>query len=263
MQIANDINTANFSIDVKATSKPSQPSELKLTTLDNIATLNFKQGFNGGHEQTFVLQTSLNSDESWMNKTVINESDSKYINGNGRFQVHLTNLVPGIYSARLLAFNFLGAADPVEFEEQYEIKELNEGQPSLPTELTLTPMDNTVTFEWKEGLNGGHEQTFVLETSLNSGDSWTNRFTIKESESKYLNENGKFKVNLPNLDPGVYKARLVAFNIIGAADPVEFKKRFEIIKLNQETLPRDSVGPVIGGTVGGIMAALVISHNQK
>ncbi|WAR05292.1 hypothetical protein MAR_020661 [Mya arenaria] len=140
----------------------------------------------------------------------------------------------GIYSARLLAFNFLGAADPVEFEEQYEIKELNEGQPSLPTELTLTPMDNTVTFEWKEGLNGGHEQTFVLETSLNSGDSWTNRFTIKESESKYLNENGKFKVNLPNLDPGVYKARLVAFNIIGAADPVEFKKRFEIIKLNQD-----------------------------
>ncbi|WAR04385.1 hypothetical protein MAR_019754 [Mya arenaria] len=31
-----------------------------------------------------------------------------------------------IYSARLLAFNFIGAADPVGFKEQFEIKELNE-----------------------------------------------------------------------------------------------------------------------------------------
>ncbi|WAR06276.1 hypothetical protein MAR_021645 [Mya arenaria] len=132
------------------------------------------------------------------------------------------------------------------------------GQPSPPTELSLNTLDNKVTFEWKEGFNGGHAQTFVLETSPYSDDSWTKRLTIKESESKHLNGNGKFKVNLSNLEPGVYNARLVAFNIIGAADPVEFKKRFEIMKLNQETLSRDSVGPVIGGTVGGIIAALVV-----
>ncbi|XP_052806440.1 hemicentin-1-like [Mya arenaria] len=126
IQITNDINTAKISIDVKATSKPSQPTELNINTLDNIASLDWKKGFNGGHEQTFVLQTSLNLDDSWTNKTVINESDSKYIKENGRFQVQLTNLVPGIYSARLLAFNIIGDADPVEFKDQFEIKELNE-----------------------------------------------------------------------------------------------------------------------------------------
>ncbi|WAR04220.1 CEAM5-like protein [Mya arenaria] len=133
MQITNDINTTNFSINVKATSRPSQPTELNLTTLDNIATFDWNKGFNGGYEQTFVLQTSLNSDDSWKNETVINESDAKYIKGNGRFQVHLTNLVPGIHSARLLAFNFIGAADPVEFKEQFKINEVNkEKQTSIP-----------------------------------------------------------------------------------------------------------------------------------
>ncbi|WAR06240.1 HMCN2-like protein [Mya arenaria] len=58
MQITNDINTANFSIDVKATSRPSQPTELNLTTLDNIVTFDWNKGFNG-EKQTSIPEAMI------------------------------------------------------------------------------------------------------------------------------------------------------------------------------------------------------------
>ncbi|XP_052804966.1 neural cell adhesion molecule 1-like isoform X2 [Mya arenaria] len=123
-------------VKVIVKSKPTQPTEQNLTSLGNIATFDWKKGYNGGHEQTFVLQTSLNLDVSWTNKTIFIESETQYIKENERFQVNLTSLVPGIYSARLIAFNIIGAAAPVDFKEQFEIKELNE-EKQKPSNLAL------------------------------------------------------------------------------------------------------------------------------
>ncbi|WAR05678.1 hypothetical protein MAR_021047 [Mya arenaria] len=59
------------------------------------------------------------------------------------------------------------------------------GRPFPATELTIKSVNDTVTLEWKKGFNGGDEQTFVLQTSLNSDGVWMNRTTILESESKH------------------------------------------------------------------------------
>ncbi|WAR06635.1 CUBN-like protein [Mya arenaria] len=123
IQITNDINTANLSIDIMAKSKPSPPTELNLTTLDKTVTFEWEKGFNGGNEQTFVLNTSLNSDGSWMFITTVKESELKYIEDDGKFHVSLTNLEPGVYSARIMSFNIFGATDPVEFKNSFEIME--------------------------------------------------------------------------------------------------------------------------------------------
>ncbi|XP_052804964.1 nephrin-like isoform X2 [Mya arenaria] len=131
-------------------------------------------------------------------------------------------------------------------------------KPSPPTELNLTSKDNTVTFEWKKGYNGGREQTFVLQASLYPEGSWVNITNIRETDSKYMKYTGRYQVNLTNLVQGIYSARLVALNGIGAAEPVVFKTTFEVMELNKEATPQTGVGRVIGGTVGGIVAALVL-----
>ncbi|XP_052805575.1 hemicentin-1-like isoform X2 [Mya arenaria] len=125
IQITNDINTANFSINVMATSRPFPATELTIKSVNDTVTLEWKKGFNGGDEQTFVLQTSLNSEGVWMNRTTILESESKYVKNTGRYQVNLTNLAPGKYSARLVTLNSKGAADPITFKETFEVMELN------------------------------------------------------------------------------------------------------------------------------------------
>ncbi|XP_052805576.1 hemicentin-1-like isoform X3 [Mya arenaria] len=132
------------------------------------------------------------------------------------------------------------------------------GRPFPATELTIKSVNDTVTLEWKKGFNGGDEQTFVLQTSLNSEGVWMNRTTILESESKYVKNTGRYQVNLTNLAPGKYSARLVTLNSKGAADPITFKETFEVMELNTEATSRTNVVPVIGGSVAGIVTSLVL-----
>ncbi|XP_052804306.1 uncharacterized protein LOC128234237 [Mya arenaria] len=138
IQITNDINTANLSIDIKAQSKPSPPTDLDWTTSDKTVHFEWEKGFNGGYEQTFVLNTSLSSDGSWMYITTIKESESKYIEDDGKFHVSLTNLEPGVYSARIVSFNHIGATDPVEFKQSFEIMEYS--KESSARQLSVTPV---------------------------------------------------------------------------------------------------------------------------
>ncbi|XP_052805577.1 hemicentin-1-like isoform X4 [Mya arenaria] len=133
-----------------------------------------------------------------------------------------------------------------------------ECRPFPATELTIKSVNDTVTLEWKKGFNGGDEQTFVLQTSLNSEGVWMNRTTILESESKYVKNTGRYQVNLTNLAPGKYSARLVTLNSKGAADPITFKETFEVMELNTEATSRTNVVPVIGGSVAGIVTSLVL-----
>ncbi|KAH3704985.1 hypothetical protein DPMN_080047 [Dreissena polymorpha] len=94
------------------------------------------------------------------------------------------------------------------------------GKPSSPAALNFTVIQKYVYFVWKRGFNGGHPQTFVIQLSKDSTDNYINHTTVIEEAS--IGPDDTVTFNITSLDVGVYHARLLTFNAIGAADPVMF-----------------------------------------
>jgi hypothetical protein len=92
------------------------------------------------------------------------------------------------------------------------------GEPSIPTGFTYGNIDGIHSLSWVSGFNGGSRQTFIIQMSVFDQDSWHNRTSITEELSV---KNFKvYSVNMSDLTPGTYKARIFAWNKNGYSDYV-------------------------------------------
>ncbi|XP_052254226.1 hemicentin-2-like isoform X1 [Dreissena polymorpha] len=133
-----------------------------------------------------------------------------------------------------------------------------ESKPSSPAALNFTVIQKYVYFVWKRGFNGGHPQTFVIQLSKDSTDNYINHTTVIEEAS--IGPDDTVTFNITSLDVGVYHARLLTFNAIGAADPVMFGV-FRIAKESDEAefTSSASTGAIAGGIIGSLCGILIIA----
>ena len=102
---------------------PSQPTAFGLKELrGSIAIFYWERGFNGGHKQRFLLQLMSETEDSWSNKTIVEEHDMNSNLGNSSYVASISNLNPGTYKVRLIAVNSIGAAEPVLLETTFTIR---------------------------------------------------------------------------------------------------------------------------------------------
>ena len=101
---------------------PSAPTSFGLRELrGSVAIFYWERGFNGGHKQHFLLQLRSDSEESWNNRTIVEEHDMNSNLGNFSYIANISGLNPGTYRVRLIAVNSIGAADPVLLETTFTI----------------------------------------------------------------------------------------------------------------------------------------------
>lgn len=100
---------------------PEPPIDIYLRH-DIVPSVNWEKNFNGGYEQTFVVQTSLEGRDDWINHTLIVETDLKYIQSDGRYEVNIKGLAPGQYNIRLMSYNVRGWSVAVVLEQPLKIE---------------------------------------------------------------------------------------------------------------------------------------------
>ena len=104
------------------TGVPRQPTEFRLTDVkDNTAHFAWIRGFNGGRKQIFLLQISEPGQNSWLNKTFIDELDEYSNLGNKTYIANITDLKPGVYTVQLVAVNDIGPAEPLVLDKTIEV----------------------------------------------------------------------------------------------------------------------------------------------
>ncbi|XP_052804221.1 hemicentin-1-like isoform X2 [Mya arenaria] len=130
--------------------------------------------------------------------------------------------------------------------------------PSQPMQLNVTVNENTPSFEWRKGFNGGFVQTFLLQTSSTSDTQlWTNRTSILETDTTYIGDTGFYRVNITKFEFGHFDARLIAYNELGNADPAHFQP-FDVINMLEEEQTKPSNGAIIGAATGGGLAGVLL-----
>ena len=103
------------------------------------------------------------------------------------------------------------------------------GIPSQPTSFGLKELRGSIAiFYWERGFNGGHKQHFLLQLKSETDDSWSNRTIVKEHDTNSNLGNTSYIANISNLNPGTYRVRLIAVNVIGVAEPVMLESSFYI-----------------------------------
>ena len=101
---------------------PSAPTSFSLRELrGSVAIFYWERGFNGGHKQHFLLQLRSDTEDSWSNRTIVEEHDVNSNLGNTSYIANISGLNPGIYRVRLVAVNSIGAAEPVLLETTFTI----------------------------------------------------------------------------------------------------------------------------------------------
>ena len=68
----------------------------------------------------------------------------------------------------------------------------------------------------------------MLQLKGDTEDTWSNRTIVKEPDMNSNLGNTSYIANISGLNPGTYRARLIAVNSIGAADPVLLETTFTI-----------------------------------
>lgn len=82
----------------------------------------WQKDFNGGLEQTFIIQTSIVGTEQWTNHTNIHEQDLQYRINETFYLANITGLQPGVYNARIIASNSEGDSELVNLAQTFEIQ---------------------------------------------------------------------------------------------------------------------------------------------
>ena len=103
------------------------------------------------------------------------------------------------------------------------------GIPSPPTAFGLKELRGSIAiFYWERGFNGGHKQHFLLQLKSETEGSWSNRTIVGEHNTNSNLGNSSYVASISNLNPGTYKVRLIAANVIGVAEPVMLESTFTI-----------------------------------
>ena len=103
------------------------------------------------------------------------------------------------------------------------------GIPHRPTAFRLKELRGSIAiFYWESGFNGGHKQIFLLQMMRDDEGSWRNSTIIKEHDMNSNLVNSSYIAKINNLKPGTYDVRLIAMNLIGAAEPVMLGTRFTV-----------------------------------
>ena len=69
---------------------------------------------------------------------------------------------------------------------------------------------------------------FLLQMRRDEEGRWRNSTIIKEHDMNSNLGNSSYIANINNLKPGTYDFRLIAMNVVGAAEPVLLGTRFTI-----------------------------------
>ena len=127
------------------TGRPAQPQTFLFTgSHGSNATFYWIAGYNGGYNQSFVLQYRQLGDNEWMTRTPV--TDSQYQDNDvvviPEYSTQISDLAPGEYQARLISRNIRGEATPVTVTgSTFQIHPTEYGgatstQSSLPTVVT-------------------------------------------------------------------------------------------------------------------------------
>ncbi|XP_060574571.1 hemicentin-1-like, partial [Ruditapes philippinarum] len=128
LNLKNSIGTTKAIVSIIAEGKPSSPTSFQYLPGKNIPSFIWEKNFNGGLEQSFIIQTSVAGKNIWTNRTLISESDEKYQINDTYFSTEVHGLEPGIYTARLISKNLKGESDIVELGKTFEVFKPTENQ---------------------------------------------------------------------------------------------------------------------------------------
>ncbi|XP_060580195.1 protein sidekick-1-like, partial [Ruditapes philippinarum] len=140
----------------RTTGNPDPPKNFRIADdgiTDKSIIVEWEPGYDGGYNQTFFVY--YNGEE--------HEVKSLPTNGSP-YSFKCAKLKPrSTYEIELYAKNIKGKADP-RILKDCETK----GRPDPPKDFQLAVdgvKDETMTVEWKEGFNGGYEQTFYVKVN--------------------------------------------------------------------------------------------------
>ena len=101
---------------------PWLPTYFRLLTIkDSTAFFSWKEGFNGGSAQTFLIQLSEEGLNDWSNESTVHEHDDYMYQGKRTYTGNITDLEPGSYNVRLVAINAIGMTEPVMLQSPIHV----------------------------------------------------------------------------------------------------------------------------------------------
>lgn len=114
-------------MSLSITGKPSPPKIFLYLPKYEVPTFLWQKNFNGGPEQSFVIQTSIVGADEWKNHTNIQEKDLQYKINEAFYLASITDLQPGVYNARIYSTNSRGDSELVNLNQTFEISMNEEG----------------------------------------------------------------------------------------------------------------------------------------
>ncbi|XP_060590725.1 cell adhesion molecule DSCAM-like [Ruditapes philippinarum] len=183
-------------LSIKFEGRPDPPKDFANGVTDTSITVEWKEGFDGGYEQTFYIK---------VNKKKEKKVDSKCKIGN-IWSYTCQGLEPGTkYNIEITAKNCKGSSKPCH------LKYRTEGKPDPPTKFRIAKhgiTDKSIMVEWEPGYDGGLSQTFFVF------------YKGIEHEVRSSPTNGSpYSFKCENLKPrSTYTIVLYAKNIKGNAD---------------------------------------------
>ena len=164
----NLLGSSQIEIELVPKSRPDKPTEIKATRVDFMTiSLAWSAGFDGGLEQTFVLQLNnsfieLNTQNSFY---VSNDSENYFsVIKYSQSLINITKLnYNSVYSLRLMAKNKLGSSDWSEFLH-VRTQEIEQPSAQLISEfdtLFLNVPKNRLEFTFRPQFMQNKEETFV------------------------------------------------------------------------------------------------------
>ncbi|KAK3581625.1 hypothetical protein CHS0354_019012 [Potamilus streckersoni] len=111
--LSNSIGSTSFQFHLDPFGPPLKAQRFYFNRfIDNQIELHFDAGFNGGQEQTFVIEYKSNTslDNVWKNASAaeIRETEKQYRLANGTFFIKVTTPSPGSYTYRMYSWNVKG-----------------------------------------------------------------------------------------------------------------------------------------------------------
>ena len=94
---------------------PSPPRDFNFDGLVNgVPTFTFIGGFNGGSDQTFIVETAIHGTKNWKEQIRFKENDNTFqTNERHTYSFNLTGLSPNKYDVRVLAENSQGMIEEI------------------------------------------------------------------------------------------------------------------------------------------------------
>ncbi|XP_041372804.1 twitchin-like [Gigantopelta aegis] len=211
--------------------------------------------FNGGSIQTFLIQYRADTTSQWTNLTA--EFPEKVLHTN--HTAVISNLQPGTrYLVKVLAYNKYGYKG---FTEEQEALTLIAGPPNIPMNVTAwSNGPHSVSVSWIEALNGGSEQTFVVQYRADTISRWTNLAEVILEKGLHTNHTAV----ISNLQPETrYLVKVLAYNRYGYKG---FTKEQEALTLiaGESLVPASSnkvtgEGIAVGVVIGIAVATVVVT----